>query len=303
MKKFIVSDLHGNGEVYNSIMAYLENVSLLEEVELYINGDLIDRGLDSFEVLEDVVSRIKGKGNIKINYLAGNHELMMYQAILDRKPGKAIRKWSNWLMNGGWFIEGAIDSLDNAEEVYEEYKKFLGNLKIYHKFEETIKDKNILLVHAKPPKVINDICDMQISDNNIDVELAVWTRETDEYFETVEIGKKDYFTIIGHTPVTDELGFIYNPLQNVLNIDGACAYYAFGGFKHDHVPLIEIDDGYINIIIFNHNNEIIDGYVFDGNIHKMSEKGLDKKKVFINHEFDNCREEKQKEIKKILEIN
>ena len=54
MRKFIVSDLHGNGEVYDSIMAYLENISLSEEVELYINGDLIDRGLDSYRMLEDV---------------------------------------------------------------------------------------------------------------------------------------------------------------------------------------------------------------------------------------------------------
>ncbi len=81
MRKFIVSDLHGNGEVYNSIIGYLENISLCEEVELYINGDLIDRGIDSFTMLMDVYKRINGNGNIKINYLGGNHELMMWQAL------------------------------------------------------------------------------------------------------------------------------------------------------------------------------------------------------------------------------
>ena len=73
MKTFIVSDLHGNGEVYDSIMSYLENVSNEEEVELYINGDLIDHGFDSFRMLYDVIERVKGKGNIKIHYLGGNH--------------------------------------------------------------------------------------------------------------------------------------------------------------------------------------------------------------------------------------
>ena len=34
MRKFIISDLHGNGEVYDSIMAYLDNISLKEKVEL-----------------------------------------------------------------------------------------------------------------------------------------------------------------------------------------------------------------------------------------------------------------------------
>ena len=57
MRKFIVSDLHGNGEVYDSIMAYLENISLIEDVELYINGDLIDRGLDSFRMFEDIIEK------------------------------------------------------------------------------------------------------------------------------------------------------------------------------------------------------------------------------------------------------
>ena len=61
MRQFIVSDLHGNGEVYDSIMSYLENISINDVVHLYINGDLIDRGLDSFRMLEDVIERVDGK--------------------------------------------------------------------------------------------------------------------------------------------------------------------------------------------------------------------------------------------------
>jgi hypothetical protein len=32
MRQFIVSDLHGCGEVYDSIMGYLDNLSLIDEV-------------------------------------------------------------------------------------------------------------------------------------------------------------------------------------------------------------------------------------------------------------------------------
>ena len=110
MRKFIVSDLHGNGEVYDSMMAYLENIALLDDVELYINGDLIDRGLDSYRMLCDVRDRILGKGNIRIHYLGGNHELMMYQALRARKDGKWISPWCDWMMNGGHIIEGELDS-------------------------------------------------------------------------------------------------------------------------------------------------------------------------------------------------
>ena len=65
MRKFIVSDLHGCGEVYDSIMGYLDNIGLMDDVVLYINGDLIDRGLDGYRMLIDVMERINGKGNIK----------------------------------------------------------------------------------------------------------------------------------------------------------------------------------------------------------------------------------------------
>ena len=86
MKKYIVSDIHGNGDIYNSIMGYLDNASLVEDVTLYINGDLFDRGPDSLEVLLDTKRRIENNEGFKINYLGGNHELMMYQTLKKRKP-------------------------------------------------------------------------------------------------------------------------------------------------------------------------------------------------------------------------
>ena len=252
MRKFIVSDLHGNGEVYDSIMAYLENISLFDDVELFINGDLIDRGLDGYRMLEDVIERINGKGNIKINYLGGNHELMMYQALKKRKPGKSVSHWSDWMLKGGWVIEGELDIREDGEEKCEEFKHFLGNLKIYHKFNEMINGNNILLVHAKPPKEIYDECNIRIKDNNKKVENAVWTRE--EIREDLifwlgkiigfnKIGKDGYLTIKGHTPVKNNKGFKYNQEQNFINIDGGCAGYAVGKFEYDHVPLVEVRDG------------------------------------------------------------
>ena len=58
MRKFIISDIHGFGNVYYSLMSYLDNISEHEEIELYINGDLIDRGYESAEILLDVKKRI-----------------------------------------------------------------------------------------------------------------------------------------------------------------------------------------------------------------------------------------------------
>ena len=300
MRKFIVSDLHGNGEVYNSIMGYLENISLIDEVELFINGDLIDRGIDSFTMLMDVYERINGKGNIKINYLGGNHELMMWQALKEREPGKNPRHWCNWLCNGGWIIEGELDL--HEEKLTNDLCKFLGKLKIYHKFEEKVQRNNILLVHAQSPKNIKDICDLKISDNNNVVEKAVWKRRELLGEKRVFLGKENYLTIIGHTPVSDSRGFTYDRIDNCFNIDGGCACYSSGSFNYDKVPLVEVLDGYIKIIVFNHNNEIIDSYIFDGELYKMTNKELEKERIFIDHNNDNCMEKQKTLIKQILEI-
>ncbi len=309
MRKYIVSDLHGNGEVYDSIIGYLENVSLVDDVELYINGDLIDRGLDSFRLLEDVIDRIHGKGNIHVHYLAGNHELMMYQALLKRKPGKAFNHWSDWMLNGGWIIEGELDALENGEEKCEELKDFLGNLDIYQKFPEIIDGNQLLLVHAQAPKEVFDDCHMKLSDNDKKVEKAVWTREEirDSFLFFVgeiigynHIGKDGYLTIIGHTPVENNRGFFYNKGEHYINIDGGCAAFATGHFEYNHVPFVEVFHDHLDIMVFNHNNEIIDGYQYDGQFEKMNDDELEKRRIFINHSNDCCEDKAKRLIKEIL---
>ena len=306
MRKFIVSDLHGNGEVYDSMMAYLENIALLDDVELYINGDLIDRGLDSYRMLCDVRDRILGKGNIKIHYLGGNHELMMYQALCAKKPGKAINPWCDWMSNGGHIIEGVLDSSKDGEEKCEEFKEFLGTLKIYHLFDEKILNKPIVLVHARAPQKILKECPMTIADNNWNVFNAVWKRKSDGeeffFFRVVpsfnRIGLDGYFTIIGHTPVNNRDGFYFDKRENVLNIDGGCAAYACEYFDYDHVPLVEVVGDALKILVFNHNNEIIQGYYYDGTFYRLKEESVDKDRLLLDSKFDNIKEEKVKLIKR-----
>ena len=55
MRKFIISDVHGLGCFYYPVMNYLDKINEKEPIELYINGDLIDYGLDSAKILLDVL--------------------------------------------------------------------------------------------------------------------------------------------------------------------------------------------------------------------------------------------------------
>lgn len=283
MRKFIVSDLHGNLNIYCSIINYLENLSKDDELILYINGDLIDRGRFSFKMLLDIKNRIENKKSFDIKYLAGNHELMMYQTALKMKNGIWPRL-SNWYSNGGLVTLNSMQALLNLKEQVQ-IIKFISELDVYHKFKEKLDGEQIVLVHARCPKDVNDICDLKLKDNNANVSKALWTREEDLSFILKEsLGNKDYFTIIGHTPVYDEKGYTYDSEYKCLNIDGGCAAYAIGRFEFNHTPLVEIDENNNRLIIltFNNSNEIINAnYFTEKKSVKLSNNELDEKKKYI----------------------
>ena len=283
MKKYIISDIHGNGNVYNSIMSYLENINKEEDVTLYINGDLIDRGLDSTTIILDVIERIKN-GPFKIEYLGGSHELLMHQFFLDKK-NNTKKYYEDWFDNGGMQTYMDLEETLESDEKIEHVSNFISDLNIYHKFDEKIGDKNIVLVHAACPSIIDDKCNLKIKDNNDEVYFSLLSRNIPSYFPfRCKIGNKDYFTIVGHTPNDNKYGIIYNKEENYLNIDGGSSKYVSGNFSCNHIPLVEVNDDYLKVISFNNNNEIIDGCFIDKErIYPFSYIELEHNKKYLNH--------------------
>ena len=265
-------------------MKYLENLNKDEELMLYINGDLIDRGIDSADMLLDVKKRIINKKGFPIKYLGGNHELMMYQTTNKRKDPFSFPTFSLWFFNGGGITANRLKELVDIKEELD-VVKFISELDIYNKFQEKIDDKKIVLVHAKCPRKVNDICHLKIKDDN-KISEYVWTREDDLTPILKEsLGNKNYFTIIGHTPVATKTGYSYYEKYDCLNIDGGCAAYANGYFKYDHTPLVEIDEqnNKLNILTFNNNNEIIYGnYFIDKRSIEMNNDELNNKRKYID---------------------
>ena len=260
MKNFIVSDLHGNGLVYKHIINYLSNLSdtINEDITLYINGDLIDRGYASTKMLLDIKNKIEYGNKFRIEYLAGNHELMLYQAFNDYEKYGSLNCVLWMSTGGGVTINGLTKKFGEDMSKFVDLRKFIGNLKIYHKFKETINNKNIVLVHAKCPLEVSDNCTTRIKDNDYIVNNCVWDRKD----FGVKIGNNDYFTIIGHTPVNNEIGCLYDKGENTLNIDGGNAPYACGLYEFDHTPLIEVENEKLSILTFNNSNEISVGKYF-----------------------------------------
>ena len=284
MRKFIISDIHGFGNVYYSMMNYLDNISKEEEIELYINGDLIDRGYESAEILLDIKKRIENN-NYKIVYLGGNHELMMHQIFEKRKKNIHVSYFNDWYKNGGYITdEGLGEKFNYNKDKIFEIADFVSNLKIYHKFEEKIGNKNIVLVHAACPKIIKGHCNMLIKEDDQNVFNAVWNRRFNPFLSVNEsLGNKNYFTIIGHTPNSNKYGFEYEYKDNTLNIDGGCSCYVYGYFDYNHFPLVEVKDNYLKILTFNSNNEIIYGnYFIDNIIVPMRKTELEDDRKYLN---------------------
>ena len=287
MKKFIISDIHGNGNLYYSIMSYLENVSKTDEVILYINGDLIDRGLNSAEILLDLINRMKSNP-FKIVYLAGNHELMMYEVFKKRIIGRYVSSWNDWYMNGGKVTDDGLSEILKSKEKILEVVDFISTLPLYQKFDEKIDDKNIVLCHAMCPSHPEEICNIHLSDNSIsskyNIYSLVWTRKDESFIPfRCRIGYKDYFSIVGHTHNNNPYGYEYHSGENYLNIDGGSALYVSGYNEYDHFPLVEVNDDFLKILTFNSNNEIIYGNYFkEGRSIPLSEEELNNERKLLN---------------------
>ncbi len=281
MRNFVISDIHGNGNLYYLVMRYLENISKTDDVTLYINGDLIDRGHSSGEILLDVINRINNNNSLNIKYLAGNHELMMWQTY--QKRIKGLNTYRNeWYDNGGLITDTYLEDILNDKDKILSVVEFISNLNIYQKFDNKIDNKNIVLVHAACPFEVRDNCNIKIKDDNETIEYLLWARKYDPFIPfRCRIGDNNYFSIVGHTPNYSEYGYIYDSDENYLNIDGGSGLYVQGYNHYDHYPLVEIKDNYLKILTFSNKDIIYGNYFENYNSILFNENELNQEKKIL----------------------
>lgn len=167
--KYVISDIHGMWDKYQNM---LKLINFSAEDELYILGDVIDRGEDGIKILQDI------RRHTNMHLLMGNHELMAVQTLFAKDENEWNEKMIVWAMNGG---EGTYYSL---LELPEEEQKELAELLITLPdcMEVEVNEHMFHLVHGFPADTL---------------EKQVWTRpelNTKNPF-------KDKTLIVGHTPV------------------------------------------------------------------------------------------------------
>ena len=109
---YVMSDIHGQASAFYKM---LKKICFSGNDQMYVLGDVIDRGPDGIEIIKYVMS----KPNITL--LIGNHEHMMLDAL---RTGLS-HDYDLWFYNGGMITLDNFNELGSAEK-----DKMLEYLKI-----------------------------------------------------------------------------------------------------------------------------------------------------------------------------
>ncbi len=146
MSTYILSDLHGDYEGYQTI---LEKIHFSKDDVLYVNGDVLDRGTGSLQILLHMMMQQN------IYPILGNHEYMACQclrflmqeitegSIASLEPGmvEGLLEWQNI---GGQQTMDAFHKLTREEQ--QDILDYLEEFSLYE--EITVKGETYIIVHA-----------------------------------------------------------------------------------------------------------------------------------------------------------
>ncbi len=188
---YVMSDLHGQ---YHKYWEMLEKIKFCEEDELYIIGDVIDRGPNSIQILQDMMSRAN------VFPILGNHELMALNVlkklmveITDENADNYLNEeimqaYIDWTLNGGNATLKQFMTLPQEEKL--DILNYLEEFTPYEVIDMI--DKTYLLVHAGFKHFSKE---RKISDYS----LYELTFERPDY-ERQYFDDDNVYIVCGHTP-------------------------------------------------------------------------------------------------------
>ncbi|WP_338760402.1 metallophosphoesterase [Bernardetia sp. ABR2-2B] len=128
-RRFAISDIHGCGKTF--IYLIEEILKLTKDDQLFILGDLIDRGKNSILLLDYIIE--KQKEGFQILVLLGNHEQMLFDFYEDNLQQISKKTLSH----------NHLEELINKDKkIKDKYAQFFNEMLFYIELE------NCLLVHA-----------------------------------------------------------------------------------------------------------------------------------------------------------
>ena len=174
--KYVIADIHGE---FDKFLEMLDLIEFGDTDQLFILGDIIDRGPKSLELIEFCM---ENEDNIEL--LLGNHEdlmLMYYEGKIEAFL---------WFINGGKVTYESFEGLSLTKKL--DILNFLDSRSL-----GKIVD-NFVLVHAgiSPSEKSLPVREALAQQSKEDL---LWIRED---FINYPTGLDDHVVIFGHTPVS-----------------------------------------------------------------------------------------------------
>lgn len=194
ISRYVISDIHG---CYDKYIKMLEKINFNNNDDLYILGDIFDRGEEPLKILDHIVA------NKNIYLIKGNHEEMFIEAY-------EHFDYSLWYLNGGKTTHSRL--LERGQDYIDSVYKYIKNLPLYMVVD------NYILVHADI-LIPNRYSKLKEILNITGENTMLWSRSN--------IGNEKehikYKVVHGHTPVMNikENGHYY--------IDCGCCFPKYNG--------------------------------------------------------------------------
>lgn len=196
---YIIGDVHG---CYKTLCALIKKFPQQEKSQMVFVGDLVDRGAESYAVVEFVK-------NGKYPCVLGNHEELMLEYYSSANP----KRGEVWIENGG---RETIQSYANVGKVgsLREHLEFLRSLPFYLEldYKDTL-GRSLLISHGfglpfYGKDISHEICWSR---------LKHYTLEMEVYLQT----QMPIFNVFGHDVQRD--GVLLT--KNYAAIDTGCVYH------------------------------------------------------------------------------
>lgn len=143
---YVISDIHGEHGKYRRM---LETINFGEGDELYVLGDIIDRGEDGVKILFDMMERPN------VFPLVGNHEFTAGMCLpwlleeitntsLENLTEVKLAALNDWILNGGAPTLRSLEKLSRDDR--EAVREYIADMELYAEIE--VEGRRFVLTHS-----------------------------------------------------------------------------------------------------------------------------------------------------------
>ena len=194
-KFYLVGDIHGQLSKLENLFSKIEQDNEADDLIIFL-GDYIDRGPQSFEVIEFLLKLNSGHN---IVCLMGNHEDMFLRFV------SVGDNYNNYMANGGKYTIKSYIRNNKDFKIPESHKKFYNSLKLYYEGE------SFIAVHAGINPRVKNITDQERDE-------LIWIRKDFYQYDK----KWDKTIVFGHTPtiyINKSKDVYIDNERNIIGID------------------------------------------------------------------------------------